>query len=90
MMKIRYALIAVAAVMLAGCTSVRSTYLSDGSRGYVVGCRHFFSRWSSCVMTAGKICGSRGYTIRYGDEFDRELVVACTARQEEVTSLRGQ
>jgi hypothetical protein len=69
-------------MILCGCTSVRATYLADGQKGYMISCGGPMKRWSSCVTRAGLVCGPRGYTIRYSDEIERELVVACTAGRD--------
>lgn len=77
-----FGLMVFGGMILCGCTSVRATYLADGQKGYMISCGGPMKRWSSCVTRAGLVCGPRGYTIRYSDEIERELVVACTAGRD--------
>ena len=74
-------------MMVEACTSVRATYLADGQKGYMITCSGPMKRWSSCVTRAGLVCGPRGYTVRYSDEIERELVVACTAGRDTLAAL---
>ena len=70
------ALVSMAAA-LSACTHARATYLSDGQRGYSIRCAGWGSDWSTCLMRAGRKCGSHGYQIAYSDEIDRQLIVNC-------------
>lgn len=60
-----------------GCLSKRATYLSDGVQGYTISCRGPFKHWNDCMLTAGHLCRSRGYAIRYQDEVEHEMIIAC-------------
>ena len=70
------AIVAVGAV-LAGCTYRRVTYMPEGRVVYGVTCNRLYEDWSSCMVKAGRLCGSRGYTVYYSDEVNRELIVGC-------------
>ncbi len=78
-MKTMSGLALLLAFTLTGCSSARTTYLPDGHKGYIVLCRRPLHRWDHCLWVAGRICGSQGYVIRYGDEIDREMTIACGA-----------
>lgn len=87
----RMAFLAAAALMCTACQSVKTTYLADGRKGYMVSCHGPFKRWSDCVTQAGRLCQSQGYVVRYEDEFSRELIVACAASRDVITGdLRGR
>jgi hypothetical protein len=72
----RWALI-LGTFSLSGCVHTKNTYLADGNRGYSVTCSGIMSSWSGCLVKAGRMCGKRGYLIRYSDEVDREMLVEC-------------
>jgi hypothetical protein len=72
-----WVLVAVASASLAGCSSSRVTYLPDGRKGYAVSCGHFYQTWGSCAIRAGRLCRSKGYTVSYSDEVDRQMIVGC-------------
>ncbi|MGC1524143.1 MAG: hypothetical protein WA803_21580 [Steroidobacteraceae bacterium] len=65
------------AFSLAGCSSVHSTYVADGRRGFVITCGGFLNSWSSCLVKAGRACGNRGYETVKGNEEDRSMMIAC-------------
>ena len=69
--------IAVMALPGSGCSSVHTTYVPDGRRGYVVNCGGFLDSWSSCLVKAGRACGNRGYETIKGGEDDRSIMIAC-------------
>lgn len=71
-------MVAVGAV-LGGCAYRRVTYMPDGRVGYGIACNRFYEDWSSCMVKAGRLCGSRGYKVYYSDEVNRELIVGCKA-----------
>ena len=81
------ALALVIGAALCGCRSVKPTYLADGQKGYLVRCSGPMKRWSSCVTTAGKVCGQRGYSIRYQDELERELLVSCKGNTDTMAAV---
>jgi hypothetical protein len=62
---------------LAGCSSVHSTYVPDGRRGFVVSCGGVLNHWSRCLVEAGRACGDHGYDVVKGSEDDRSLLIAC-------------
>jgi hypothetical protein len=76
---VRTVCVVAAAVLLASCGSTRRTYLADGNQGYLVSCKGFLNSWESCLVKAGKICGSRGYNTVRSEQYDRALVIACKA-----------
>ncbi len=67
------------ALALVGCGTQHATYVPDGRHGYVVTCGGLLSSWSSCLVKAGRACGSEGYEIIKGDEEDRTILIACQA-----------
>jgi hypothetical protein len=69
------------AVTLVSCGSMRTTYLSDGRKGYAISCRGLLNTWDSCLVKAGKMCGARGYDTVDGDKYDRTILVGCKAPQ---------
>ncbi len=88
----RRALIALVltAMSLAACGGLHSTYVPDGRRGYVVSCGGFLNSWSTCLVKAGRACGSRGYETLKGNEEDRSMLVACKVPDKPVASLQSQ
>jgi hypothetical protein len=67
------ALIALCSTLVTGCAHIKRTYLADGQPGYFVRC----GTWSNCLVKAGRLCGTRGFTPTYTDELDREMLLAC-------------
>ncbi len=65
------------AVASVSCSTQHATYTPDGRRGYVVTCTGFLNSWSTCLVNAGRACGSRGYETIQGSEEDRSLLIAC-------------
>jgi hypothetical protein len=65
------------ALVFAGCSSQRATYVPDGRRGYVITCSGLLSSWSSCLVKAGRACGNHGYETINGNEEDRSILIAC-------------
>ena len=59
------------------CRSEHATYAPDGRRGYVITCGGFLNSYASCLVKAGRACGSNGYEILKGNEDDREMLIAC-------------
>lgn len=59
------------------CRSQRATYAPDGRRGYVVTCGGFLNSYATCLVRAGRACGSNGYETLKGNEDDREMLIAC-------------
>jgi hypothetical protein len=70
-------LMALAALATAACSSVHQTYVPDGRRGYVITCGGLLNNYSSCLVKAGRACGSNGYETLKGSEDDRDLLIAC-------------
>ncbi len=70
---------ALTSITLVACTSARTTYLADGTRGYAVTCKGLLNSWDSCLVKAGRICGSRGYNAINEDQYDRTLFFGCKA-----------
>jgi hypothetical protein len=62
---------------LVACSTQSATFAPDGRRAFVVTCGGYLGNWSSCLVQAGKACGSRGYDRIEGDEDARRLLVAC-------------
>ena len=61
----------------ASCSSQKATYVPDGRRGFVITCSGFLNSWSTCLVDAGRACGSRGYETIQGSEEDRNMLIAC-------------
>ncbi|MGO9934345.1 MAG: hypothetical protein ACLPV8_21375 [Steroidobacteraceae bacterium] len=79
-MKCALARLAVAplALYMAACSSgLRATYVPDGRKGFAVDCAGYLNSWSSCLVRAGRACGSRGYEVIKGSEEDRSMLIAC-------------
>ena len=72
-----FAAIVCSTTALGACSSTHATYAPDGRRGFAVDCGGFLCSWSSCLVKAGRACGSRGYDLIRGDEEDRNILVAC-------------
>jgi len=64
-------------VTLVACASQRTTYLANGERGYSVSCRGFLNNWNTCLVQAGRVCGTRGYEAINEDQYDRTLLFGC-------------
>ncbi|HEY2676595.1 MAG TPA: hypothetical protein VGI65_06465 [Steroidobacteraceae bacterium] len=63
------------------CSTVHQTYVPDGRRGYVITCGGFLNSNASCLVKAGRACGSAGYEALKGNEDDREMLIACKVPQ---------
>ena len=59
------------------CRTQHATYAPDGRRGYVITCGGFLNSYASCLVKAGRACGSNGYETLKGNEDDREMLIAC-------------
>ena len=77
--KLRSARIAVVSMALAvaACHSQHATYAPDGRRGYAITCGGFLNSYATCLVKAGRACGSNGYETLKGNEDDREMLIAC-------------
>jgi hypothetical protein len=71
--------LAIIAIVLAcgACRSQHATYAPDGRRGYVITCGGFLNSYATCLVKAGRACGSNGYETLKGNEDDREMLIAC-------------
>ncbi len=69
--------LAAIALMSVSCSSQHATYAPDGRRGYAVTCAGILNSWSSCLVKAGRACGTRGYDMIESSEEDRRLLIAC-------------
>jgi hypothetical protein len=81
-MQIRWRLpacLAIAGIALSSvsCSNQHATYVPDGRRGFAITCGGFLNSWSTCLVKAGRACGSRGYEEIQGSEEDRNMLVAC-------------
>ena len=70
-------IIASLVLSLAACGGLHATYVPDGRRGFVVNCGGLLNSWSTCLVKAGRACGSRGYETIKGSEEDRSMMIAC-------------
>jgi hypothetical protein len=70
-------LITLAALSASACSTVHQTYVPDGRRGYVITCGGLLNSYASCLVKAGRACGSNGYETLKGSEDDRDLLIAC-------------
>jgi hypothetical protein len=81
MYKINLTPVRMAVVLLAlaaaACHSQHATYAPDGRRGYVITCGGFLNSYATCLVKAGRACGSNGYETLKGNEDDREMLIAC-------------
>jgi hypothetical protein len=74
-------LLVAAALAESSCiTSHHTTYLPDGRMAYALSCKGFLDSWQSCLIQAGRICGTRGYDPIRSEEYDREMLIACKTR----------
>jgi len=73
---VRFSIVVMALTAVA-CASPKATYAPDGRRGYVISCNGFLDSYSSCLVAAGRACGTRGYDTVRGGPDDRELLIAC-------------
>lgn len=60
----RIALCASALLLLAGCTTVKSVTLADGSQGHAISCNGAARSMGDCAAKAGELCGAAGYTVQ--------------------------
>jgi hypothetical protein len=65
------------ALALLSCSTEHVTYAPDGRRGFSIRCGGYLSSWSACLVEAGRACGSRGYDVIEGSEYDRRMLIAC-------------
>lgn len=61
--------LAVALLAVSGCTSVRPSFMPDGTEGFSVSCRGAGSG-GRCMSVPGKMCGSEGYVVFNTDRED--------------------
>ena len=78
----------LAALTLVSCGGLRTTYLADGSQGYLVSCKGFLNSWESCLVKAGKICGSRGYNAIRSEQYDRTILFSCKTLDTAATNAK--
>lgn len=71
------ALCTFACLGIAACSTTRTTFLDDGSRGYALSCKGYLNSWQACLIEAGQICGARGYRTIAGNEYDRNMIITC-------------
>ena len=71
-----------ASLVASGCRSQRPTYLPDGRKAYAIACRGFLNSWQSCLVRAGRVCGTRGYDTIRAEEGDRELLFTCKSASD--------
>lgn len=69
------------ALACVACHSQHATYAPDGRRGYVITCGGFLNSYATCLVKAGRACGSNGYETLKGNEDDREMLIACKVPQ---------
>lgn len=62
---------------LTACSSLHSTYVPDGRRGFVITCGGMLNNGSACLVKAGRACGNLGYDTIKGNEEDRGMLIAC-------------
>jgi hypothetical protein len=76
---LKSARLAIVCVVLAcsACRSQHATYAPDGRRAYVITRAGFLNSYASCLVKAGRACGSNGYETLKGNEEDREMLIAC-------------
>lgn len=55
------------ASILSGCATAYRTFTDDGKEGYNINCSGSGLNWGMCYEKAGKICGTKGYTVLQKD-----------------------
>ena len=60
---IRFVVFAIVLLIMGGCATSREVYFADGSNGHFINCQGAFQGFSSCLVTAGDICETRGYLV---------------------------
>lgn len=65
-------------LLLGGCVTDGTTYLSDGSQGHHVTCGGGWFSMGDCIQRAGDICGPTGYTVidQSGEEIPYSITTA--------------
>ena len=69
--------LAVLALGLVACASVKPTNLPDGRDGYSISCRSLFLGMSACYEKAGETCRSKGYKIFEVPTVGKHLLISC-------------
>jgi hypothetical protein len=59
----RNVVLALTAIQLAGCVTVKPVFGPDGQPASAISCSDSSLDWSDCFAKAGEICGTRGYKI---------------------------
>lgn len=59
----KYALIALAILSIAGCASVRESYAPDGRKAYELNCSGTARSWDKCYSKAESLCKPAGYDV---------------------------
>lgn len=59
----RLILILILCFIMVGCASSKKIYTQDGEPGFALNCSGTARSWDDCYEKAGKLCGTRGYTI---------------------------
>jgi hypothetical protein len=77
-----------ASLALVSCGGLRTTYMPDGSQGYLVSCKGFMNSWESCLVKAGKICGTRGYNAIRSEPYDRTILFSCNGPDAIATNAK--
>ncbi len=55
--------LALFAIALTGCATVRPVTLADGSQGHAISCNGAAQSMGACIEKAGEICGTAGYSV---------------------------
>jgi hypothetical protein len=56
-------IVAVAVLLLAGCTASAKTHVVHGVSGIEIDCSGLGSGWEKCRKRAGKECGASGFKV---------------------------
>ena len=67
---------ALCALQLAACATVRESYGPDGRKAYALNCSGTARGWDKCLAAAGDVCGAAGYDVI---EKSSEAVAVATA-----------
>lgn len=79
--------LALGAVVLAGCATVRESYGPDGRKAYSLNCSGTARGWDKCFSAAGEICGSAGYDVL--DRNSEDMVAGSYNSSANVTTSSG-
>lgn len=66
----------IAALLVAGCATSKTTYLPSGAQGHSINCSGTALTWGNCYEKAGELCGAQGYEVIAGGSEQGSMVTA--------------